>query len=148
MTAQDYRLKIGTVTVAALAGDSGSLVKNWTTTLTSGGWLVATNDLVYPYAERVQALSGAFKAVGLPSTTWRIARMSDAMWTTLLAVLTGETTAVTIYTYNRLKSGGAGWQTFNCLAHRPDLRTVRTFSSMWYVDVPILFTNMTVAAAS
>ncbi|MBK8139538.1 MAG: hypothetical protein IPK52_27625 [Chloroflexi bacterium] len=65
--------------------------------------------------------------------------MNDATWTVLLAELTAESTEVTIYTYDRLKSGGAGWQTHNCRAIRPDYtqEALKPKSGKFFVDVPI-----------
>jgi len=145
-----YRLLPGTVTAAALTADAGSVVKNWTTTLTSGGWIVASNSLVTPYIERSPALDGSYGAFGRPVHEWRIARMDDAMWTVLLAELTSISTLVTIRTYDRLKSGGAGWVTYNCRALRPEYtqEALKPKSGKFFVDVPIRFYNMTVAAAS
>ncbi len=148
--AQSFRLAPGTLTAAALAADGGSLVSGWTSTLTSGGWIIASNHLVTPYTERRIALDGSYGTIGRPTHVWRIARMNDAMWTVLLAELTSISTEVTIYTYDRLKSGGAGWQTYNCRALRPDYtqEALKPKAGKFFVDVPITFYNITVAAAS
>jgi hypothetical protein len=148
MTAQ-YRLAPGTLTAAALTADSGSVIANWTTALTSGGWIIASDRLVTPYVERFPALDGSYGTVGRPHHLWRIARMNDAMWTVLLTELTDESTAVTIRTYNRLKSGGAGWETYNCRAIRPAFLSEELHPKQgnFFVDVPIRFINMAVAAS-
>jgi hypothetical protein len=149
MTSQ-YRLVAGTLTAAALTADSGSIVANWTTTLTSGGWIVASNHLVTPYVERVAGLDGSYGTVGRPHHIWRIARMDDAMFTTLCTELPNESTLVTMRTYNRLKSGGVGWVTYNCRAVRPAFLSEELHPKQgnFFVDVPIRFILMSVAAVS
>jgi hypothetical protein len=146
----EYRLAAGTLTAAALTADAGSIVKNWTTTLTSGGWIVASDNIVTPYVERVMALDGSYGTVGLSHHVWRIARMDEAMFTTLCTELPDESTLVTIRTRNRVKSGGAGWETYNCRAVRPAFLSEELHPKQgnFFVDVPIRFIQMSVAEAS
>jgi hypothetical protein len=146
----EYRLVAGHITAAALTADTGSIVKNWASTLTSGTWIVASDHLVTPYVERVMSLDGSYGTVGLSHHVWRIARLNDSMMSVLLSELPDESTAVTIRTYNRLKSGGAGWQTFNCRAIRPAFTRdeLHPKQGNFYVDVAIRFINLVVAAES
>jgi hypothetical protein len=149
-----HRMAAGTITAAALAANSAYLIKNWTTTLTNGGWVIAPGRnedsakyIVKKYAERVIGLDGKYGTVGRPHDAWRIALMDDAMLATLYAVLTAESTDVTIYTPDRQKSGGAGWVTYNCIAHRPDESQLKTQGGLWYVDTLIQFSHLTIAAS-
>jgi hypothetical protein len=146
----EYRLAAGTLTAAALTADAGSIVKNWASTLTSGTWIVASDHLVTPYVERVMSLDGSYGTVGRPHHIWRVARLNDSMFTTLMTELPDESTAVTIRTYNRLKTGGAGWETYNCRAVRPAFLSEELHPKQgnFFVDIPIRFFNLVVAAAS
>ena len=69
------------------------------------------------------------------------------MWEYLITILTSETTAVTFYTPDRQKSGGAGWVTYNALAHRPAYEELKTYGGLWYADTPIRFTQLAIAAS-
>ena len=111
--------------------------------------MIASNHLVTPYVERVAAHDGSYGTVGRPYHLWRIARLSDSMFATLCTELPDESTLVTIRTYNRLKSGGAGWETYNCRAIRPAFLSdeLHPKQGNFFVDVPIRFVQMSVAAS-
>lgn len=154
MTQRLWRLGAGTLTTAALAADSATLVTGWTGATASCPWLVAADYLVTPYVERETTLSNFDKAQGKLNFTWRFAKLNDAMFDYLVNTVFGGayTAVVTVKTRNRFFDDVVAnqWVTINCKARLPDFRLGGVNARQWtfYSPFQIEFFDGTYAAAS
>lgn len=154
ITQQLYRLKLGVHTALDLMNDASSLIRDWPTTRTSGGWLIlpgasASDPAKYitrRYSTREMTLAGTMAMQGLPHDGFRIARMDDTDWAHLLTVLPGEDTIVTVLLPDRQKPGGAGWTAWVGRCYRPAYSELKTRDGIWYVETPLTFAMLEAAA--
>jgi len=151
--ADDYYIARGTLSSSLLLADSSNRVTNFpkqTDQRAGWYWLIATDDVIHPYQERVLSATSRYGGQGSPWTVWRWAILTMDMWEWINENIFNydETADVTIQTKDRVKAfRGSDWLVLTARAHRPRLDQVEfgLHGGIYQTNVPMPLTRLTLA---
>ena len=158
-----YRLAAGTVTEKALLADSSNIITSFPVQsdqiVPTFAWLAASDDIIQPYATRIQALDKSVGRFGNSSTILRFGVLTQEMWAYLDTTFFGKVAAtdtlptesalVTVYLRDRVETGTLELKAYSATMIRPPIEfdAVHPHAGIYQTDVAFELVGMTIASA-